>query len=83
MRRAGARVTAAGALVVGMLALGGCATEDYVDKHVAVVNDRVVSLEGRVDGVDKTAQEALQRANDAAAQAATTAIRFSLTSSLP
>ena len=42
MRRAGARVTAAGALVVGMLALGGCATEDYVDKHVAVVNDRVV-----------------------------------------
>jgi len=73
MRRAGARVTAAGALVVGMLALGGCATEDYVDKHVAVVNDRVASLEGRVDGVDKTAQEALQRANDAAAQAATKA----------
>jgi outer membrane murein-binding lipoprotein Lpp len=51
--------------VVAGLSLSGCATEDYVDKHIAVVNDRVSALEARVAQVDQTAQAA-----NAAAQAA-------------
>ncbi len=63
------RLTLTGALVSGALALSGCATEKYVDEHIATVNNRVQALEGRVDGVDRTAQEALQKANDAGSAA--------------
>jgi peptidoglycan-associated lipoprotein len=64
-------ITAAVA-VAGGLALSGCATEAYVDEHVAAVNARVdgvdskvTALSGRVDEVDKTAQAAGQRADAA------------------
>jgi peptidoglycan-associated lipoprotein len=64
-------VTAAIAVASG-LALGGCATEAYVDEHVGAVDARVTALDGqvsalsaRVDGVDKTAQAAGQRADSA------------------
>ena len=64
-------VTAAIAVASG-LALSGCATEAYVDEHVAAVNTRVdgvdskvTALSGRVDEVDKTAQAAGQRADAA------------------
>jgi hypothetical protein len=56
--------------------LGGCATEDYVDEQIATVNSRIdqtaSQLNGRIDAVDGTAQEALQRAQ-AAEQAAAAA----------
>ena len=74
------------ALLAAGLGLGGCATEDYVDKHIATVNQRiddtnsrlegvdgrVNALSGTVDNVQKTAQDALQAAGSAqqAAQAA-------------
>ena len=74
------------ALLAAGLGLGGCATEDYVDKHIATVNQRiddtnsrlegvdgrVNALSGTVDNVQKTAQDALQAARSAqqAAQAA-------------
>jgi outer membrane protein OmpA-like peptidoglycan-associated protein len=61
------------------LAMGGCATEDYVDQHIATVNTRidqtnakvdsvngkVDALSGRVDGVDTAAKAAHARADAA------------------
>ena len=65
---------AAVVVVAGGLALSGCATEAYVDEHVAAVNSRVdavdsrvTALSGRVDQVDQTAQAASAKA-DAAQQ---------------
>ena len=55
----------AAALIAGSLSLGGCATREYVDEHIAAVNTRI-------DGVDAKASDALRRADaaNAAAQAA-------------
>jgi outer membrane protein OmpA-like peptidoglycan-associated protein len=59
-------------MILAGLSVAGCATEDYVNKHVSVVQDQVTALQGqqtdtnaRVAAVDKNAQEALQRAQDA------------------
>ena len=61
-----------GAALLGALWLGGCATQDYVDKHVAAVQGQVDTArshsqeqDDRIGAVDKTAHEALQRAIDA------------------
>jgi peptidoglycan-associated lipoprotein len=67
------------ALTAGALTLGGCATEDYVNKHVAVVDTKLQGTQSQLDAtqgqvnsqgqqigqVDKTAQEALDRAKAA------------------
>jgi outer membrane murein-binding lipoprotein Lpp len=58
-------IAAAGLTIMAGLSLSACATEDYVDKHIAVVNDRVSALEARVGQVEQSAQQA-----NAAAQAA-------------
>jgi len=62
----------AGAALVGALWLGGCATQDYVDKHVATVQGQVDTLHGQVQDhdaritvADRTAREALDRATAA------------------
>jgi len=54
------------------MTLGGCATQDYVDKHVAVVQGQVGDLQGKqaatdthLTQVDQTAQDALNRAEAA------------------
>lgn len=67
---------AAAVVVAGGLALSGCATEQYVNEQVGAVSNRVGALEGqvsalsaRVDGVDRTAQAAGQRADEAYALA--------------
>jgi outer membrane protein OmpA-like peptidoglycan-associated protein len=59
-------------IILAGLSVAGCATEDYVNKHVSVVQDQVSALQGqatdtnaRVAAVDKNAREALQRAQDA------------------
>ena len=59
-------------LVFAGLATAGCATQDYVDKHVARVQDQVTALQGeaqdtnaRVQQIDQTSRDALQRATDA------------------
>jgi len=68
-----------GAALSGAILLAGCATEDYVNKHVAVVHDQVTDLQGQVTNVqgtvqtqgqqlsqlDQTSREALQRAEAA------------------
>lgn len=57
-----ARVRLVAALLLGGLALSGCATQQYVDEQIATVNTRI----GQVDA---KASDAIQRA-DAAATAA-------------
>jgi hypothetical protein len=48
----------AGAVAMSALALGGCASKDYVDEQVGSVSSRVNEL-------DRTSQEALARAKAA------------------
>jgi hypothetical protein len=62
------RIGLALTLVLGGLSLSACATEKYVDEHIA-------TLSTRVDAVDAKASDAIQRADAAnsAAQAANSA----------
>ncbi|HEY2358483.1 MAG TPA: OmpA family protein [Phenylobacterium sp.] len=60
------------AALVGALSLGGCATEKYVNEHVATVDTRVSAVDShltdvdtRLGATDKSAQDALQRATAA------------------
>lgn len=69
----------AAVVAVAGLSVSACATEAYVDEHVAVVHNRVeevntrvdgvagqvTALSGRVDGVDRAAQAAQTRADSA------------------
>lgn len=62
----------AGAALLGVLWLGGCATQDYVDQHVHTVQGQVDALHGqvadhdaRISAADRTAREALDRATAA------------------
>jgi peptidoglycan-associated lipoprotein len=72
MRTPSPRTWLSAALAAGMLTVGGCATEEYVDEHIAVVNGRIQAVEGNVEGlsrrvgaVEQTSQQALQRAEEA------------------
>jgi outer membrane murein-binding lipoprotein Lpp len=58
-------IAAAAMALAGVLGLGGCATEDYVDEHIATVNERINALEARVQQVDGTAQSAMGAAQSA------------------
>jgi outer membrane protein OmpA-like peptidoglycan-associated protein len=62
----------AGAALLGAIALGGCATEGYVNKHVAVVQTQVSDVQTqqqaqgtRLDQLDQTTRDAMQRAEAA------------------
>jgi peptidoglycan-associated lipoprotein len=62
----------ASVLAVGALGLGGCATKEYVNTQVSVVDTRTQAAERRLDQqqaqlteVDKTAKDALARATAA------------------
>ncbi|MFL5297263.1 MAG: OmpA family protein [Phenylobacterium sp.] len=62
----------AGAMMAGAAALGGCATKDYVNKQVATVDTHVTDVSARVSEhdtriatLDKTSQDALNRATAA------------------
>ena len=55
-------ILAAGAAA---LALSACATKDYVNEQVGLVDAKVAAQDTRLEGVDRTAREALQRATDA------------------
>jgi outer membrane murein-binding lipoprotein Lpp len=49
-------------VTLGGLGLGGCATTEYVDEQIALVNQRI-------DGVEANLQQTTTTANSAAAQA--------------
>ena len=53
------------ALAATGLSLSGCATEDYVDKHIAVVNQRIDGLQAQLTQVEGTASQANQTAQQA------------------
>jgi peptidoglycan-associated lipoprotein len=72
----GSNVMIAGAMVLGVVSLGGCATKKYVNEQVSAgvspVSSQVAELSTHVNaqdaslqGVDATAKDALQRANAA------------------
>jgi outer membrane protein OmpA-like peptidoglycan-associated protein len=58
--------------LAGALGLGGCATKDYVNQQVGKVDQRVTTQDARLsdhdtklDGLDKTTREAMERAEAA------------------
>jgi peptidoglycan-associated lipoprotein len=62
----------AGAALLGVMVLGGCATEDYVKKNVAVVQTQVTDVQTqqqaqgtRLDQLDQNTREAMARAEAA------------------
>ena len=76
MIQRGSKVMIAGAMVLGVVSLGGCATKSYVNDQVSAgvtpVSNQVAELSTHVNaqdaslqGVDATAKDALQRANAA------------------
>ena len=66
------RVLIAGAMMVGIAGLGGCATKDYVNSQVASVSTRVTDVSSHVAdhdvklaALDQTSRDALARAQAA------------------
>lgn len=53
------------ALVMGGLAVSGCATKDYVKKEVGLVQTQVSAHDARLGELDRTSREALERATAA------------------
>ena len=60
------------AVALATVSLGGCATKDYVNEHVAAVDARVTATQGQVDRheahltqLDQTTKDALDRATAA------------------
>ena len=60
-----------GLTIMGGLSVSGCATEKYVNEHIAVVSQRVDALAAKVAQVDQATQAANQAAQAAGASAAT------------
>jgi outer membrane protein OmpA-like peptidoglycan-associated protein len=58
-------VFVAGAVLLGAMSLGGCATKKFVRENVAVVDTRVGGVETHVNAVEGTAKDALDRATAA------------------
>lgn len=63
------RTAIGGAAVLAALILGGCATEAYVDEHVAVVQAGVTANSGRLDDHDRRLTDLDGRVSRAQAQA--------------
>ena len=61
----GSKVLIAGAVVLGLAGLGGCATKGFVRDNVAVVDQRLSGVSDQVVAVTGTARDALDRANAA------------------
>jgi outer membrane protein OmpA-like peptidoglycan-associated protein len=55
----------AGAALLGVVSLGGCATKKYVGEQVGALGTRVDGVEGHVGQVEGTAKDALDRATAA------------------
>ncbi|MFN3520836.1 MAG: OmpA family protein [Phenylobacterium sp.] len=65
MRGRNKGVLIAGTLVLGALSLGGCATKKYVNEEVGRVETQVTAQGARLEQVEGTAKEALDRATAA------------------
>lgn len=65
MTQRASSVLIAGAVMVSVVALGGCATKKFVREEVATVGSRVEVVDTRVTAVEGTAKDALARATAA------------------
>ena len=65
----GKTMALAGLTIASGLSLSACATEDYVNQHIATVNQRIDGIEARLATVEGTANQANQTAQSAAASA--------------
>ncbi len=61
----GSKTVIAGAMLLGMTGLGGCATKGFVREQTALVGQRVDVVSGHVTQVEGTAKDALDRATAA------------------
>lgn len=59
------KLVIAGVLLLSAASLGGCATKDFVNEQFGAVSARISGHEAKLQGVDQTAREAMQRATDA------------------
>jgi len=57
------------ALIGAGLSLSGCATEEYVNKHIAAVNQRIDGVEAHLTQVEGVANQANQTPQAAAGSA--------------
>lgn len=55
----------AGAALLGVVSLGGCATKKYVNQQVGAVDARVTTHDTQIATLDQTSREALERATAA------------------
>ena len=55
--------------ILGGFSLSGCATTEYVDEQIALVNSRISALESQVQQVGSTASAAQAEAQAAASEA--------------
>ncbi|MBX3485773.1 MAG: OmpA family protein [Phenylobacterium sp.] len=65
MKKRASKFVLAGAALLAVTSLGGCATKKFVREEVAVVGTRVDTVSGRVTTVEGTAKDALDRATAA------------------
>jgi len=65
MRGGHTKALAVGAMLLGAVSLGGCATKKYVREHVGVVQGQVTTHETHISELDKTSRDALERATAA------------------
>jgi len=65
MMQARSGAVIAGAMLVGVMGLGGCATKKYVNQQVGVVTTRVSEHDTKLAELDKTSRDALERAEAA------------------
>jgi len=65
MNMRASKVLITGAMILSVASLGGCATKKFVRQEVGVVSARVGEHETRIGSVEKTAQDALARADAA------------------
>jgi len=59
------KVVVAGAVLLSVVSLGGCATKKYVNETLAPVSARVAEHGTRIEAIDKQTREALERADAA------------------
>jgi len=65
MNQRTSKVMIAGAVLLGVVSLGGCATKKYVNEQVGVVSGQVAAHDAKLNQLDQTSREALQRAEAA------------------
>lgn len=58
-------IAIAGAAILGVVSLGGCATKKYVNEQVGQVSTRVSEHDTKLAELDQTSRDALQRAEAA------------------